>query len=82
MITTEEFGNVMQSLGQFPTDAELRDIRKKTDNATINFHSFLVMVAGKRFFSVREQFTGPTVQFTDTTVQFTKDQFSSTWGLG
>ena len=61
MITTEEFGNVVQSLGQFPTDAELQDIRKKTDNDKINFRSFLIIVAEKRFNSVREQFTGPTV---------------------
>jgi hypothetical protein len=72
----------MQSLRKFPTDAELEDIRKKTGNATINFRSFLVMVAGKRFNSVREQFTGPTVQFTDPTVQLTKKQISGTWDLG
>jgi Ca2+-binding EF-hand superfamily protein len=69
-ITTEGFRNVMESLGQFPTYAELQDIRTKTDNDKINFRSFLVIVAEKRFSSVQLR-----------TVEFTEEQISSTWGL-
>jgi len=65
-ITTEGFRNVMESLGQFPTYAELQDIRNKTDNDKINFRSFLVIVAEKRFSSVQLR-----------TVEFTEEQISS-----
>ncbi|KAG8806496.1 hypothetical protein FRC18_006063 [Serendipita sp. 400] len=49
-ITTKELGVVMRSLGQNPTDAELRDMINEVDvdgNGTIDFGEFLTMMARK-----------------------------------
>jgi Ca2+-binding EF-hand superfamily protein len=73
MITTEELGNVMRSLGQSPTEAQLQDI-DADGNGTIDFPEFLMMVAGKRFDSVRAQFPGAD--------QLSEEQLSGTCGLG
>ena len=48
MITTEELGNVMRSLGQNPTEAQLQSI-DADGNRTIDFPEFLIMVSEKRF---------------------------------
>jgi hypothetical protein len=56
-------------------NAELQDIRNETDNGTINFRSFFIIVANKRFNSVPEEFTNPAGFFS-------KEQISGTWGLG
>jgi calmodulin len=53
MITTEELGNVMRSLGQNPTPAQLQGI-DADGNRTIDFPEFLIMVAEKRFESPPE----------------------------
>ena len=49
-ITTKELGTVMRSLGQNPTEAELRDMIREVDqdnNGTIDFREFLNMMAKK-----------------------------------
>ncbi|GFR92474.1 calmodulin [Elysia marginata] len=49
-ITTQELGVVMRSLGQNPTEAELRDMVNEVDadgNGTIEFTEFLTMMAKK-----------------------------------
>jgi len=49
-ITIEELGTVMRSLGQNPTDAELKDIINEVDidnNGSINFEEFLLLMAPK-----------------------------------
>jgi calmodulin len=49
-ITTKELGTVMRSLGQNPTEAELRDMIREVDqdnNGTIDFREFLGMMAKK-----------------------------------
>jgi len=49
-ITTVELGTVMRSLGQNPTDAELRDMINEVDidgNGTIDFNEFLAMMEKK-----------------------------------
>ena len=49
-ITSRELGTVMRSLGQNPTEAELRDMVKEVDadgNGTIDFSEFLTMMARK-----------------------------------
>merc|ERR1712032_78751 len=49
-ITSQELGTVMQSLGQHPTDAELRDMINEIDvdgNGTVDFDEFIVMMAKK-----------------------------------
>jgi hypothetical protein len=55
-ITTKEFGNVMRSLGQFPTKAELQGI-DADGNRTIDFPEFLTIVTSKRFDSPPAPFT-------------------------
>ncbi|KAG6483744.1 hypothetical protein ZIOFF_060398 [Zingiber officinale] len=49
-ITTSELGNVMQSLGQNPTEAELKEMIKVADvdgSGTMDFKEFLNMMAHK-----------------------------------
>ena len=49
-IVIEELGTVMSSLGQNPTDAELKDMINEVDadgNGFIDFPEFLVMMARK-----------------------------------
>lgn len=49
-INATELGTVMRSLGQNPTDAELRDMISEVDadgNGTIDFQEFLTMMARK-----------------------------------
>ena len=49
-ITSKELGTVMRSLGQNPTEAELKDIINEVDadgNGTIDFSEFLSMMAKK-----------------------------------
>merc|ERR1712150_234792 len=49
-ITTKELGTVMRTLGQNPTDAELKDMINEVDadgNGFIDFPEFLVMMARK-----------------------------------
>ncbi|CAF4077169.1 unnamed protein product [Rotaria sp. Silwood2] len=49
-ITTKEFGTVMRSLGQNPTEAELQDMINEVDadgNGTIDFPEFLTLMARK-----------------------------------
>ncbi|GLJ54714.1 hypothetical protein SUGI_1175330 [Cryptomeria japonica] len=49
-ITTNELGTVMRSLGQNPTEAELRDMISEVDadgNGTIDFPEFLNLMARK-----------------------------------
>ena len=49
-ITTKELGTVMRSLGQNPTEAELRDLINEVDadgNGTIDFPEFLNLMARK-----------------------------------
>ena len=49
-ITAKEFGTVMRSLGQNPTEAELQDMLNEVDancNGTIDFAEFLAMMARK-----------------------------------
>lgn len=49
-ITTKELGTVMRSLGQNPTEAELRDMIAEVDadkNGTIDFPEFLSLMARK-----------------------------------
>ncbi|CAJ0828569.1 17994_t:CDS:1, partial [Entrophospora sp. SA101] len=49
-ITTKELGTVMRSLGQNPTESELRDMINEIDadgNGTIDFPEFLTMMARK-----------------------------------
>ena len=49
-ITTSELGTVMRSLGQNPTEAELRDMISEVDadgNGSIDFPEFLTMMARK-----------------------------------
>ena len=51
LITREELGTVMRSLGQNPTDADLQDIINEVDadrDGTINFNEFLTMMELKR----------------------------------
>ena len=50
VITTKELGNVMKTLGQNPTEAELQDMINEVDadgNGTIDFPEFLTMMARK-----------------------------------
>jgi calmodulin len=50
MITTNELGTVMRSLGQSPTEAELQDIINEVDadeNGVLDFPEFLTMMARK-----------------------------------
>jgi len=76
-ITLEGFRKVMQSLGQFPTSAELQAIRNKNSNDKIYFRSFLGIVAGKRFSSVPERLpTIPTIQLTEEQISEFKEAFS------
>ena len=49
-ITTKELGTVMRSLGQNPTEAELREMINEVDadgSGTIDFPEFLAMMAKK-----------------------------------
>ena len=49
-ITTKELGTVMRSLGQNPTEAELREMIAEVDadkNGTIDFPEFLSLMARK-----------------------------------
>ena len=49
-ITTKELGTMMRSLGQNPTEAELRDLINEVDadgNGTIDFPEFLNLMARK-----------------------------------
>ncbi|KAL4237345.1 Calmodulin-3 [Mactra antiquata] len=49
-ITTKELGTVMRSLGQNPTEAELKDMISEVDadgSGTIDFTEFLTMMADK-----------------------------------
>ncbi|XP_067141220.1 calmodulin-like [Centruroides vittatus] len=49
-ITTEELGTVMRSLGQTPTQAELREMIKEVDtdgSGSIEFAEFLTLMAKK-----------------------------------
>ncbi|ORY49126.1 calmodulin [Rhizoclosmatium globosum] len=49
-ITAIELGTVMRSLGQHPTDAELKDLMNEVDedrNGTIEFDEFLRLMARK-----------------------------------
>lgn len=49
-ITTKELGTVMRSLGQNPTEAELKDMISEVDadkNGTIDFPEFLSLMARK-----------------------------------
>lgn len=49
-ITSDELGTVMKSLGQEPTDKEVRDMIKEVDidgNGTIEFSEFLEMMVKK-----------------------------------
>jgi len=49
-ITTKELGTVMRSLGQNPTEQELKDMIEEVDtdnNGTIDFPEFLSMMARK-----------------------------------
>ncbi|KAL6056317.1 Calmodulin [Balamuthia mandrillaris] len=49
-ITSKELGTVMRSLGQNPTEAELREMIQEVDtdnNGTIDFPEFLTMMARK-----------------------------------
>ena len=61
MITTEELENVMRSLGQNPTPAQLQGI-DADGNRTIDFPEFLMMVAEKRFESTSEIWISGTVR--------------------
>ncbi|KAG0313599.1 Calmodulin [Dissophora globulifera] len=50
IISAKELGTVMRSLGQNPTDAELRDMINEVDadgNGTIDFPEFLTLMARK-----------------------------------
>ena len=50
VITTKELGNVMKTLGQNPTEAELQHMVREVDvdgNGTIDFSEFLTMMARK-----------------------------------
>ena len=50
VITTKELGNVMKTLGQNPTEAELQHMVQEVDadgNGTIDFSEFLTMMARK-----------------------------------
>lgn len=47
-ITTQELGTVMKSLGQYPTENELRDLISEVDtdsNGVIDFQEFLSMMS-------------------------------------
>lgn len=49
-ITTKELGTVMRSLGQNPTEAELKEMIREVDadgNGTIDFPEFLSLMARK-----------------------------------
>ncbi|KAH3848093.1 calmodulin-A-like [Dreissena polymorpha] len=57
-ITTQELGTVMRSLGQNPTDNELKDMINEVDidgNGTIDFAEFLTMMANKMKDSDQEE---------------------------
>ncbi|KAG6503309.1 hypothetical protein ZIOFF_035620 [Zingiber officinale] len=59
-ITTKELGTVMRSLGQNPTEAELRDMISEVDadqNGTIDFPEFLNLMARKMKFPVAKTAT-------------------------
>merc|ERR1712210_342831 len=50
-ITTEDFGTVLRSLGQIPTEVELEDMIKKVDTdgtGTISFSKFRAMMRKER----------------------------------
>ena len=50
-ITTEDFGTVLRSLGQNPTEAEMEDMINKMDTdrtGTVNFQKFFTMMYKKR----------------------------------
>ncbi|KAJ3071188.1 hypothetical protein HDU98_005705 [Podochytrium sp. JEL0797] len=50
VITCDEMGQVMRSLGQAPTDEELKDLMNEVDvngNGTIEFQEFLQMMSRK-----------------------------------
>jgi calmodulin len=49
-ITSKELGTVMRSLGQSPTEAELKEMVAEVDadgSGAIDFHEFLVLLARK-----------------------------------
>ena len=57
-ITIKELGAVMQSLGQSPTEEELREMIEEVDangNGTIEFSEFLTKMAGKMGYSPSEK---------------------------
>ena len=66
-IVIEELGTVMRSLGQNPTDAELKDMINESDadgNGFIDFPEFLTMMARKmRYTDSEEEIKGAFREF-------------------
>ena len=66
-IVIEELGTVMRSLGQNPTDAELKDMINESDadgNGIIDFPEFLTMMARKmRYTDSEEEIKGAFREF-------------------
>ena len=66
-IVIEELGTVMRSLGQNPTDAELKDMINEVDadgNGIIDFPEFLTMMARKmRYTDSEEEIKGAFREF-------------------
>ncbi|KAL6641951.1 hypothetical protein ACP70R_020132 [Stipagrostis hirtigluma subsp. patula] len=72
-ITTKELGTVMKSLGQSPTEAELRDMIDEVDadgSGSIDFNEFLTLVAR----NAREADAGAEEEIREAFHVFDKDQ--------
>ncbi|KAL6640476.1 hypothetical protein ACP70R_021599 [Stipagrostis hirtigluma subsp. patula] len=72
-ITTKELGTVMKSLGQSPTEAELRDMIDEVDadgSGSIDFDEFLTLVAR----NAREADAGAEEEIREAFHVFDKDQ--------
>ena len=67
-ITIEEFGIVMRSLGQNPTEAELQNMTSEVDadgDGTIDFPEFLTMMERKQERAMKDTDTDPGEEIVD-----------------